>query len=59
VSYKFVRYVDGKRMAEGALIHNASSYLEAYEKAVALFEPDATPGEMDRTTFELVPETNS
>jgi hypothetical protein len=51
--YAFDQYVDGKQMGVGACIQHASNEAEALKKARELFEPDANPGEMERTTFVL------
>lgn len=51
--YRFARFVDGRRMAQGAAVY-ADTVAEAGEKARKLFEDDAQPGEMERTNFVLV-----
>ena len=51
--YEFDRYVGHRLMAQGARILNAASEAEAVEKARQLFAPDASVGEMARTTFVL------
>jgi hypothetical protein len=51
-TYRFDRYRAGQKMAEGGRV-KATSEAEALVKVTKLFERDADPGEMERTTFKL------